>query len=181
MPDKAEKQSDRSPSVKQRFRDFYERFRSLQGDPHYVAMGMAIGVFVAVTPTIPFHTAIAVAMAFALRASKPAAVIGVWFSNPLTIPPLYYGSYKLGMLMLGREVVWSGENLTVHELLAQGLDVTVAMIAGGAVLGIVPAITAYFVTLFVFRKIRAHRVRKPEAEFSEPIPEKPANGSTNTE
>jgi len=41
---------------KHHFRDFIERAKTLQGDPHYVAMGMAIGVFVSVTPTIPFHT-----------------------------------------------------------------------------------------------------------------------------
>ncbi len=37
------------------FREFFEHAKKLQGDPHYVAMGMAIGVFVAITPTIPFH------------------------------------------------------------------------------------------------------------------------------
>ncbi len=162
MPEQESPDSTKSRTIKHRLDDLYFRFRSLQGDPHYVALGMAIGVFVAVTPTIPFHTAIALAMAFVLRASKPAAIIGVWFSNPLTIPPFYYGSYKLGMLMLGREIVWSNGEVTIQELMQQGLDVTVAMIAGGAVLGVVPAVIFYFVTLIVFRKIRARRGRAKE-------------------
>jgi uncharacterized protein (DUF2062 family) len=154
--------SDRSdrPGWKQRFNVLYVKFKSIQGDPHYVAMGMAVGVFVAVTPTIPFHTTIAVAMAFALKASKPAAVIGVWFSNPITIPPLYYGSYKLGMLMLGRSGGLDPSILSLMELLKQGVDVTIAMIVGGAVLGIVPAIASYFVTRHLFLKLRARRRAK---------------------
>jgi uncharacterized protein (DUF2062 family) len=144
-------------SWKQRLKALYVKVKSLQGDPHYVAMGMAVGVFVAVTPTIPFHTAIAVAMAFALKASKPAAIIGVWFSNPITIPPFYYGSYKLGMLMLGRSDRLDPAVRSLRELFMQGLDITIAMIIGGAVLGVVPAILSYFVTRHFFRKLRARR------------------------
>jgi uncharacterized protein (DUF2062 family) len=154
--------SDKSDrlSWKQRLNALYIKFKSLNGDPHYVAMGMAVGVFVAVTPTIPFHMAIAVALAFALKASKPAAVIGVWFSNPITVPPLYYGSYKLGMLMLGCIDGPDPPVLSLQELLKQGVDVTIAMIIGGAVLGIVPATASYFVTRYFFRKLRARRRAK---------------------
>ncbi|MGD9006577.1 MAG: DUF2062 domain-containing protein [Desulfobacteraceae bacterium] len=154
--------SDKSDrlSWKQRLNALYIKFKSLNGDPHYVAMGMAVGVFVAVTPTIPFHMAIAVALAFALKASKPAAVIGVWFSNPITVPPLYYGSYKLGMLMLGCSDGPDPPVLSLQELLKQGVDVTIAMIIGGAVLGIVPATASYFVTRYFFRKLRARRRAK---------------------
>ena len=144
-------------SWKQRLKALYVKAKSLQGDPHYVAMGLAVGVFVAVTPTIPFHTTIALAMAFALKASKPAAIIGVWFSNPITIPPFYYGSYKLGMLMLGRSDGLDPAVLSLRELFMQGLDFTIAMIIGGAVLGVVPAIASYFVTRHFFRKLRARR------------------------
>ena len=166
MPENHSPETDRPGIIKQWLKELYVRFRSLQGDPNYVALGMAIGVFVAVTPTIPFHTVIAIGLAFILRASKPAAILGVWFSNPLTIPPLYYGSYKVGMLMLGRELTWSGEEVKIQELLRQGLDVTVAMVAGGAVLGIVPAVLSYFVTLYLFRKVRARRANRKK-EFAE--------------
>jgi uncharacterized protein (DUF2062 family) len=40
---------------KERGKAFYLRIKSLQGDPRYVAVGMAVGVFVAFTPTIPFQ------------------------------------------------------------------------------------------------------------------------------
>lgn len=156
------------PDWKRRLKALYVKFKALNGDPHYVAMGMAIGVFVAVTPTIPFHMTIAVAMAFVLKASKTAALIGVWFSNPITIPPLYYGSYKLGMLMLGRSNGVDPSVLSLLELSKHGLDITIAMIIGGAVLGILPAIGAYFVTRNFFRKLRARRAVKKMLPFHGP-------------
>lgn len=143
---------------RQRLRTFYHKVKSLQGDPHYVALGMAIGVFVGVTPTLPLHTAIALSLAFLFKASKPAAAIGVWIGNPLTIPAFYYGSYKVGMLLLGHDAPLSGLQPSIHEMLKMGLDVTISMILGGALLGIIPAVAAYFVTFHLTRRIRLRRL-----------------------
>jgi len=56
-------------------RNFVERAKTLQGDPHYIAMGMAIGVFVSITPTVPFHTIIAIALAFILKGGLILGII----------------------------------------------------------------------------------------------------------
>ena len=142
-------------------REFIERAKKLQGDPHYVATGMAIGVFVSITPTIPFHTVIAIALAFVFKGSKPAAAVGVWFSNPVTIPFFYLGSYKAGMLILGNTAPFDAKYKSVLELMKLGLDVTVAMITGGVILGIFPGIAAYFITRKIFRTIRSRKRSKP--------------------
>lgn len=142
---------------KHSFRAFIDRAKKLQGDPHYVAMGMAIGVFVALTPTIPLHTVIAVALAFVLKGSKPAAIIGVWFANPVTIPLFYWASYEVGMLLLGKSVPFDVKSKSIGEMMELGLDVTVAMITGGAILGILPGIAAYFITRKIFTKIRSRK------------------------
>ncbi len=144
-------------SWRERLKAFYFRVRSLQGDPHYVAMGMAVGVFVAFTPTIPFHTVLTIALAFLFRGSKPAALIGSWLNNPLTFPAFYYGSYKLGVFMLGRDIHMHIRYDSIKELMALGWDVALAMIAGGVLLGVLPAVGAYFLTYHLFLRIRAHR------------------------
>lgn len=154
MNDTAQKKS-----YKQHLKAFLERFKRLQGEPRYIAMGMAIGVFVSVTPTIPFHTIIAVALAFVLKGSKPAAAIGVWFSNPVTIPLFYIGSFRVGTFFLNKSIPFNTKFESITELMTLGLDVTIAMIAGGAILGIVPAIIAYFVTYKFFKAIR-EKVRR---------------------
>ena len=154
------KQTTGKDRLKQWLHDFIERAKKLQGDPHYIAMGMAIGVFVAITPTIPFHTAIALALAFILRGSKPAAVIAVWVSNPVTIPIFYLGSYKVGNFILGNSIPFDPKYESLSELAKLGMDATIAMIAGGVILGIVPGIAVYFITRKIFITLRARRVEK---------------------
>jgi uncharacterized protein (DUF2062 family) len=138
-------------------REFTERVKKLHGDPHYVAMGMAIGVFISITPTIPFHTIIAVALAFIFRGSKAAAALGVWFCNPLTAPLFYWGSYKAGMLFLGNQGPLNVKFESILELIKLGADVTMAMIMGGVILGILPGIAAYFLTRKIFLTIRSRK------------------------
>jgi uncharacterized protein (DUF2062 family) len=138
-----------------KIRDFISRFKTLQGDPHYIAKGMGIGVFVSITPTIPLHTVIALALSFILRASKPAAVLGVWFSNPVTMPFFYWGSYKLGMFIYGGPIPFDHKIESVFELMKLGTDLTIAMITGGVVIAILPGIAAYFITLKIVRGIRS--------------------------
>ncbi|MCK4619057.1 MAG: DUF2062 domain-containing protein [Deltaproteobacteria bacterium] len=144
-------------NLREKIQHFITRFKQLNGDPHYVALGMAIGVFISVTPTIPFHTVIALALAFILRGSKAAAAIGVWFSNPITIPLFYKGSYDLGVSILGNSAPFSTEYESILELLKLGADVTIAMITGGVVLGILPGIAAYFITRRIFIKLRLRK------------------------
>ena len=144
-------------NLREKIQHFITRFKQLNGDPHYVALGMAIGVFISVTPTIPFHTVIALALAFILRGSKAAAAIGVWFSNPITIPLFYKGSYDVGVSILGNSAPFSTEYESILELLKLGADVTIAMITGGVILGILPGIAAYFITRRIFIKLRLRK------------------------
>ena len=149
--------------IKKHFCSLLAKIKRLQGNPHYIAMGMAIGVFIGVTPTIPFHTALAIALAFVLRGSKPAAAIGVWIANPLTIPLFYYASYRVGSVFMGGNPE-SGFDIgaTLHVLessiplfekwelikdfFSHHLGVACAMLAGSVVLAIIPSIASYFIT-----------------------------------
>lgn len=138
------------------------KFKKLHGDPHYVAMGMSIGVFISLTPTVPLHTVLAVGLSFILRGSKAAAAIGVWFSNPVTMPFLYYASYKAGAFLIAKPMDPHVTGMTMAELLDLGLEMTIAAIIGGILLGIPPAIAVYFITRKVvsnypFRKATSHK------------------------
>lgn len=153
MPDTSEPRTWRL-----RIKRLYHRFIALQGNPHYIAMGTAIGVFVGFTPTIPLHTAIGIGLAFLFKASKPAAAIAVWVANPVTIPFFYFAAFKLGTLILGHEVPLSETLPTVKQLIRMGWDVTVAMIVGGAILGIIPSIATYLFTFKLFQGIQTRRM-----------------------
>ena len=128
------------------WRELVRQLKQLRGRPRELSLGVAIGVFVGITPTIPLHMVLAVALAAALRGSKLAAALGVWVANPLTIPLFYYGSYRLGTFVLGMPELTLPTKYSLFSLMKLGGNVTVAMLHGGVLLGILPAVLAYFLT-----------------------------------
>lgn len=67
-----------------------------------IALGLALGIFFGLlipVAQIPFAAALAVA----LRANVPMAVASTLVTNPVTFGPVYYGAYRLGTAVLGKE------------------------------------------------------------------------------
>ncbi|WP_319406055.1 DUF2062 domain-containing protein [uncultured Desulfosarcina sp.] len=140
---------------RERFGQMLVRMRQLEGSPHNLALGMAVGIFVSITPIIPLQTIVAVFLAFLLRGSKSAAALGTWLSNPLTIPLVYYANYKLGCTLLGYQKTLDSIAFdSFSQLMGLGLEVTRAMIVGGVVIGAILGVAAYFITFRVFITIR---------------------------
>jgi len=73
--------------------------------PHQLALGVAIGLFVAFTPTIGFQSALVIVLAWMFGANKLVGLPLVWISNPATFIPIYYPCYRLGRWVLGGEPV----------------------------------------------------------------------------
>ncbi len=126
---------------------FYRRFISLKGNPEQVAIGLSIGVFVGVTPTIPFHTLIAFILALALKQNCTASVLGATaVANPLTIPFLYITEYHLGKYLLGsnvKEVVFADYHM--WDILNVGWSVAYPLLVGGIALAVISALPAYVI------------------------------------
>ena len=83
----------------------FVEFRILHIDdtPHRIALGVAIGLFVALTPTISLQMIIAVGVAAILRANKAVVIPLVWITNPLTAVPIFYANYRIGAAILNGE------------------------------------------------------------------------------
>ena len=142
-----------------RIRTFYERFISLKGDPASIAASLAIGVFVGVTPTIPFHTAIIVIVGLLFRLNITAAYLGSWLiSNPVTIPLLYLSQYELGRILLGMDPYRF--DLTEYSLVAiaaMGWRILLPLLTGGIVMAPFFAVPAYFIARRLITAMRAKR------------------------
>lgn len=73
--------------------------------PHALALGLAIGVFVAMTPTIGAQMVIAAAIAASMRANKLLSVAAVWISNPVTMVQIYYVNWRVGQYFVDTSAV----------------------------------------------------------------------------
>jgi len=128
----------------------YERFIMIRGEPREVALGFALGIFVGMTPTVGVQTPIAIFIAALFKWSKLSAAIGVWISNPLTVPLIYGVTYITGAKLLSLDPVfdmplsptWS----TLKVMLQKAPQAIGAMMVGGALLGIPLAIASYYLS-----------------------------------
>lgn len=154
--------------LESRIRQFYQQFISLKGDPLSLAWGVAMGVFIGVTPTIPFHTVLIIVFGFLLRKNMTSAYLGSWLiSNPLTIPLLYISEYQIGRLILGRSgVPIRFEEYSVASILRLGGDIAIPLLLGGLVLAFIFAVPAYFLSyriLSSLRKKETHEIRPADS------------------
>jgi uncharacterized protein len=141
------------------------KFLRLQEDPRKIAWGMALGVFIGITPTFPFHTVAALSLAALLRISPVTAFIGIQIGNPLTVGPIYVTAYKLGQFLLyrGRPLVFP-ETFSIEAWLNVLWQGGLALQVGGVIIALPPAVAAYFLTLWT---VQRYRRRKAERAISD--------------
>jgi len=145
----------------------------LKGEPHELALGMAIGIFSAMLPILPFHIALAVALALFFKASKITAVIGCFASNPLNWYILYFMNYKIGTSIFGLSGddkgfssimghVFDSEGAleVITRLISSSGIIIAAFVIGGLLMGITASIPAYFIFLKAFSMIKEWRIKR---------------------
>ncbi|HER62679.1 MAG TPA: DUF2062 domain-containing protein [Desulfobacteraceae bacterium] len=149
------------------------KFIRLRGNPRSLAMGTAVGIFIGISPTIPFHTIAIVGVTLLMRVSTVSALIsGVAVSNPLTMVPQYYLCWFTGNLIFPGRLSWERikEVLlavtrqsfmdSMHTLGSLSFDAFLVMLTGGLVIGIPAAAAGYFISLRFFTGIREKRRKK---------------------
>ena len=92
--------------------------------PHALALGLAIGVSVAMTPTIGAQMVIAAAIAASMRANKLLSVVAVWISNPVTLVQIYYVNWRVGQYFVDTSAVTGASDVQQH------IDAIIASIGG---------------------------------------------------
>ena len=120
-----------------------------------------IGLFCAFLP-IPFQMLIASFLAIVSRCNLPVAFALVWITNPLTIPPMFYFSYRLGAWLLGTEVEITSIELSFSWLQANASIIGYPLLFGSLVCGWVAGVSGFVIVrvLWRFHVIRRWRERK---------------------
>src|SRR5690606_5693368 len=139
-----------------------------------VAGGTALGVFVALIP-LPFQMIIAAALAMWLRVNLLIAVVAVWITNPLTMPPVLFFCYRLGMRLMGRPVRDHQFTPSLEWFWSELAFIWKPLYLGSFVVAIVAAAASFLAVRLLWRIhiIRAHRRRRVRARLRKPS--KPAS------
>lgn len=132
-----------------------------QGCERKIALSFAIGVFISFTPLLSIHTVMAIAIAIIFRFNKVAIITGAWINNHLTIPFVFYASYKLGVFVVGgNPVPPSFENFSVKTLLAYFKVYGVPLFVGTTITGLFASLIAYYMMYYAIVSLRRKRMKK---------------------
>jgi uncharacterized protein (DUF2062 family) len=108
-----------------------------------VARAFLVGLFAAFLP-LPFQMVIAAFIAFYANANVPISVGLVWISNPLTIPPLFYGTYVFGTWLLDSPVREFSIELSLDWVMTELNALWKPLFVGSITVGLVLGVLGYF-------------------------------------
>ena len=149
--------------IKRFSRWFYNRFVRLHGSPRQIAWGTALGLFVAMSPTMGFQMAIAIPIAAFFKISKLASAVAVWLTNPATAPFIYWFNYKIGAKLLGHPAkAHFLSNPSWDAFWRGGTHVISSLTLGGIITGIILAVPGYFIALGMVKAAREEARRLKE-------------------
>jgi len=162
-------------------RGWFVHLLHLDDSAQRIALGAAIGVFIAMTPTIGFQMLLIVLVTSTFRANRIAGVPMAWITNPATMAPLYSLNYWIGWAIVGgpgvtefqhrlRDLMriksdwleWVGE--WWHLMIDMAAPLWTGSIVVGIVTGVVGYGTMYYLITVYRRHHRKHLEQRAEAE-----------------
>lgn len=152
-----------------RGRWFLRPFEAVLHDPalwsthrRNVLRAMAAGLFIAFIP-FPIHTALAGITAVCLRMNVAVAILVSWIANPLTMGPMYYGAYNVGLWLLRQSPLEEQPEFTLAGL-ADGLElVWQPLLLGCLVCGVGIATLGYLTLNWLWIRQTRRRFRRRNA------------------
>ena len=146
--------------LKRPARYLYLKLVRTDDTPHSIALGMALGIFIAVFPTFGLGLILAVIFAQLIRANKAAALLGTAAFGAGFLSPFYWGaSIYIGNLMLRMDlnITEIMKNVKAGDYAGIAKPVLIAYIAGNVLLSALCAIAGYYFFLVI---INLHKARK---------------------
>ncbi len=110
---------------------------------HSVAKAFAVGLLFAWVP-VPFQMVLAAGGAILVHANLPISVVLVWLTNPITVPPMFYGAYKLGAWAMNTPEQDFQFELSLEWLTSGMAAIWQPFLFGCAILGVSCSILGYF-------------------------------------
>ena len=155
----------------------FDRLRALlhlDDPPSRLALALAVGVFISCTPLYGAQTLLALLVATVTRLNKAATVLGTWLNLPWFAPFLYAAALKIGARVLAEVRDREAESLAVlfgtplrvslSDLAGVLPDISLALVIGTTVVGLVAGVATYVVAFGIIRRRRARASARPTAQ-----------------
>ena len=123
----------------------FERLLSINEPPHKVSLAFSMGIFIAFSPTIGFHTVSALAAARLFKLKSIIILAGSAINNPWTFIAVYGTSICFGNFILGNNSSCLPHGYGEEELLAYLKAMPIPFLTGTIVLGLISALISYIV------------------------------------
>ena len=114
------------------------------------SMAFFVGLFLAFAP-LPGQMILAALAAVALRCNLPLSVALVWITNPVTMPAIFYMSYKVGALLIDVPVKEIDFELSFYWLTHRLTAIWRPFLLGCLISGLFFGSLGYFVLSMLWR------------------------------
>lgn len=125
-----------------------------------VVPAFALGLFMSFMP-FPGHPALAALAALALRINVPVAALTTFVSNPVTMPAMYYFSYRVGAWLLSVPPSPVSFEISLDWVTGTFLSIWEPMLLGTVLCGAIAALLGFIVLDLLWRySIASYKARK---------------------
>jgi uncharacterized protein (DUF2062 family) len=154
-------------------RELLRSILMLDDTRHSIALGTAIGMFVALTPTGGVQMLLVLALSLTVgrffRFNRLAALITVYVSNPLTMVPICWFEYRVGTLFKGgnwtrhdfqRILQYDGFDAWYQTIVKLFVEIGTPLILGSLIVAATSAALTYPLMLALQNAVRSPNLRR---------------------
>ena len=150
--------------------EWFVHLLHLDESAHRIALGVAIGIFISLTPTVGIQMLLIFFITSLFRASRVAGVPMAWITNPATLVPIYSFNYMIGRALVGGPPGHTGAkfeealaavanpDLTWWHMVKEWWDlmtrVALPLWVGSVVVGAIAALAGYGLMYYLIRTYR---------------------------
>jgi len=159
----------RAMGLRPRVKEAIAQIVAIDDTPRSIAAGVFVGTVVAYQPIVGFQMIVGAIICRALRINVVASLPLAWITNPFTVVPIFYATYRLGAVFVGGDAGYNDVK-AIFEIVnqmgcwqgaVQGTrllaDIFWPMVVGGAIVGVLNGALFY---VLVLRFARGYQARK---------------------
>ncbi|MFL0798250.1 MAG: DUF2062 domain-containing protein [Cellvibrionaceae bacterium] len=117
---------------------------------HSVSLAFMVGLFCTFVP-LPGQMILAAFLAYLVGCNMPLSVALVWISNPITIPPIFYATYKLGTYLLDTPPIDFSIELSWAWMASEFPKIWEPLVVGSLISGVFFGVLGYLAMQWFWR------------------------------